>query len=296
MRVLFVGSRCPVFDAAMELGMGVETVLAVRGSMLHRHAAEAGIRCVPFEDKKHLLAEISDRGFDLLVSNGCPYVLPVSALRTAGQQFVNVHPSLLPNLRGRHPVNGAVLFDQPLGASCHVMDDSIDTGPLIARVHVHAEEGADLGLLYRLAFMAEADAFRKAYARGFAPGDDGLGHLAGGGLYFTRSAGAMQIDFSEPIECTVRRVAAFSVPGQYAAFRCGDTVCTVARAARVVSRFLEEKFEHIAPGTLVMRYDDTVLFKLQDGYLRLSGLTGDLSRLQEGMTVAGGVGQEAAFH
>ncbi|WP_292934524.1 formyltransferase family protein [Noviherbaspirillum sp.] len=281
MKALFVGSRPAVLDAAWELGLELSAILAVEGSLLQERLARSGVEFTALHSKRQLIDAVRQADFELLISNGCPYIIPVSLLKKDGQQFVNVHPSLLPNLKGKHPVNGAILFSQPLGASCHEMDDGIDTGAVIARVHVDVEEGADLGLLYRLAFMAEGDAFRKAYTRSFLPGQDELRHLSSGRLYFNRSDSAMRIDFNDPIDLTLRRIAAFSVPGQMARFRFRDNLYLVPRASRVVGKYMDEKFSSVSDGTVIFNYDDTLVVKLRDGYLRMSGID-DGRELREG--------------
>ncbi|HJV81823.1 formyltransferase family protein [Noviherbaspirillum sp.] len=284
MKALFVGSRSAVLDAAWELGLELSAILAVDGSPLQERLARSGVEFTVLHSKRQLINAVRQADFELLISNGCPYIIPVSLLKKDGQQFVNVHPSLLPNLKGKHPVNGAILYSQPLGASCHEMDDGIDTGAVIARVHVDVEEGADLGLLYRLAFLAEGDAFRKAHARDFLPGQDELRHLSSGRLYFNRSDNAMQIDFKDPIDLTLRRIAAFSVPGQMARFRFRDTLYLVPRASRVVGKYMDEKFSSVSDGTVIFNYDDTLVVKLRDGYLRMSGIDGG-RELREGMAL-----------
>ena len=65
-----------------------------------------------FEDMKSTLRKIKTdkenrhkliiNDYDILVSNGCPYILPLNELKKA--KYVNVHPSLLPNLKGIDPV------------------------------------------------------------------------------------------------------------------------------------------------------------------------------------------------
>jgi hypothetical protein len=49
------------------------------------------------------------------------------------------------------------------------MDDGIDTGQVIAQLHIPLTESADLSTLLILAFPAEADAFAQAAARDFTP-------------------------------------------------------------------------------------------------------------------------------
>ena len=92
----------------------------------------------------------------------------------------------MPDLRGINPINGAILFDRPQGATCHYMDDGIDTGDTIAQVKVDDNvKDVPLDLLYQLSFMAEADAFEKAYMNEFKPLEKQNKNLEGT-IYYSR--------------------------------------------------------------------------------------------------------------
>ena len=47
--------------------------------------------------------------------------------------MINVHPGLLPWLRGTDVVKHALLRDLPIGVTSHYIDDGIDTGDIITR-------------------------------------------------------------------------------------------------------------------------------------------------------------------
>ena len=89
---------------------------------------------MPLPAKQDFCLELEDTEFDVLVSAGCPYILPITRLQGASHKiFINLHGSLLPDLRGENPVQGAILKNRRHGASCHLMDDGIDTGAVIAQ-------------------------------------------------------------------------------------------------------------------------------------------------------------------
>lgn len=69
--------------------------------------------------KRQFFAVLRTLDWDLLISNGCPYILPASEFQKEGRVLVNIHPSLVPDLRGKSPINGALLFGREAGASCH---------------------------------------------------------------------------------------------------------------------------------------------------------------------------------
>jgi methionyl-tRNA formyltransferase len=106
-----------------------------------------------------------DTRVDIVLSVGCPWLLPMGQLRTKHPStlYLNVHPSCLPRLRGNHPINGALLFDEPrIGATVHWMEEDFDTGAIVAQVCIDRTPDLDLGLLYAISRLAEADALQRA--------------------------------------------------------------------------------------------------------------------------------------
>ena len=61
-------------------------------------------------------------------------LLPPEVLRVPAAGCLNVHPSLLPRHRGPSPIGGAILAgDEETGVSLILMDEGMDTGPLLAQ-------------------------------------------------------------------------------------------------------------------------------------------------------------------
>lgn len=50
--------------------------------------------------------------------------------------IANIHTSLLPLCRGAHPNAWTIFLDQPAGVSMHLVDDGVDTGPILAQSKV----------------------------------------------------------------------------------------------------------------------------------------------------------------
>ena len=64
-------------------------------------------------------------------------ILPRSVLDIPRFGAVNVHPSLLPRFRGASPVAAAILAgDEFSGVSIMLMDEGMDTGPVLARAQI----------------------------------------------------------------------------------------------------------------------------------------------------------------
>jgi len=71
-------------------------------------------------------------GFDLGVSVAYPKLIPKSVLDNLNYTFINLHASLLPDLKGHAPVNWAILMDKEYtGITIHIIDEIMDNGPIL---------------------------------------------------------------------------------------------------------------------------------------------------------------------
>ncbi|MER7672874.1 formyltransferase family protein [Kitasatospora sp. NPDC096128] len=71
---------------------------------------------------------------DLVICNGFPWRLPIEVLSVPRLGVLNVHPSLLPRHRGPMPIHWAVRHGDPeTGVTIHWMDESFDTGRILAQ-------------------------------------------------------------------------------------------------------------------------------------------------------------------
>lgn len=70
---------------------------------------------------------------DLLVLSGYPKTIKTNVINAYSKGVINIHTSLLPKYRGRHPVDWAMENNEPeIGITVHYIDDeSIDTGDII---------------------------------------------------------------------------------------------------------------------------------------------------------------------
>ena len=71
---------------------------------------------------------------DLVVSAGFMKLLGPAVLRRFDQRVVNTHPALLPAFPGAHAVRDAMAYGVRItGCTVHVVDDGVDTGPVLAQ-------------------------------------------------------------------------------------------------------------------------------------------------------------------
>jgi len=74
---------------------------------------------------------------DVIVVAAFGQILPRAVLAIPRLGAVNVHPSLLPRFRGASPVAAAILAgDEFSGVSIMLMDEGMDTGPVLARAQI----------------------------------------------------------------------------------------------------------------------------------------------------------------
>jgi methionyl-tRNA formyltransferase len=86
--------------------------------------------------------ELANTDWDLFIVAAYNIILPQWVLDLPKKQVLNVHPSLLPKLRGPSPVRSAILRDErdSVGVSIIVLDAQVDHGPIVAQATVELPE------------------------------------------------------------------------------------------------------------------------------------------------------------
>ncbi|MBB5954962.1 phosphoribosylglycinamide formyltransferase-1 [Saccharothrix tamanrassetensis] len=86
---------------------------------------------------------------DLVVSAGFMKILGPAFLARFGGRMVNTHPALLPAFPGAHGVRDAVDYGVKVtGATVHLVDGGVDTGPILAQEAVVVGDGDDVDSLH----------------------------------------------------------------------------------------------------------------------------------------------------
>ena len=95
-------------------------------------------------------------GADLVVSAGFMRILGAGFLDRFPSRVVNTHPALLPSFPGAHGVRDALAYGvRVTGATLHVVDAGVDTGPIIAQVTVPVLDDDDEASLHERIKVAE---------------------------------------------------------------------------------------------------------------------------------------------
>lgn len=269
MRYLFIGNRPNVFKKMMRMNCNIIGVYVVADSYLEEHLQNIGHDYKRIMSKKQLCMEIEQIEFDCLVSNGCPYILPVSKLKKNGQKFINIHPSLLPDLKGKHPINGAILFDRMHGVTCHHMDEGIDTGQVIDNIQFPVTDDLDIGLVYQLSFFLEGEVFERALALDFrtrvltnVEQEDSI--------YYSRSEGDLEITSKDSLDVILRKIWAFGIPSLCARFTKERKSYKILSARVVNNPLLEKLFFLVDEDEILFSYGSKVLVKRTDKYIEFT--------------------------
>lgn len=87
---------------------------------------------------KDELGRILNEEWDLSVVVAYNFILPKWFLEIPMKGVINVHPSLLPKLRGASPIRTAILEDKKdeVGVSIMLMDEKMDHGPILKKEQV----------------------------------------------------------------------------------------------------------------------------------------------------------------
>lgn len=270
----------------LKLELEVVKIMAVKNSYLQKELENKGIEFTLIEAKHQLIDEIKNCDFDIFLSNGCPFILPIGELKVKNKQFVNIHPSFLPDLRGADPQPGALLFGRDSGATCHVMDDGIDTGGIIAQVKIPYSKDLDAALLYQLSFMAEVEVFHMAYENNFKVQTTQI--PKGDENYYSKKDNDLIIDFNQSAKTIYQKIKAFSNRSQGAYFVFKDKKYKVYDCEIMDNDYLISKFHGSQNGEVVLSYENKLLVKVEDKLLKLKDFNSDISSFKAGVILEGG--------
>ncbi|MCW3123470.1 MAG: hypothetical protein JWQ38_2962 [Flavipsychrobacter sp.] len=109
---------------------------------------------VPYYNIKHknykeqLVQWLQDTQADVVFVITFPWRIPASVFSMPRLGFLNVHFGLLPQMRGADPIFESIRqCKKTAGATVHVMDEGLDTGPVVVREEITITAEATYGML-----------------------------------------------------------------------------------------------------------------------------------------------------
>ncbi|HVW88004.1 MAG TPA: phosphoribosylglycinamide formyltransferase [Gaiellaceae bacterium] len=142
-------------QALIDAGLPIRAVAAnrkdayalVRAREAGIPTATFGLACHPDRTERDLVMAtwLEEHGVELVVLAGYMHLLTEPFLRRFPERIVNVHPSLLPAFPGAHAIRDALAAGvETTGVTVHVVDEGLDTGPVIVQEEVPVEPRATL--------------------------------------------------------------------------------------------------------------------------------------------------------
>ena len=268
-------TSAPTLRALVEAGYEIEAVITSHKEMVSRRKRDLEIGPVAHAyhipvilpgGKDDLLSKLEKYRAEAAVLVAFGRIIPQEILDLFPKGIINVHPSLLPKLRGSTPVETAILNGlEETGVSLMKLVSEMDAGPVYAQKKVPLD-GTETK--YQLAEKLQQEGARLLI--------ENLEDILSGRLepkvqdeteatysrLLTKADG--HIDFSEPAEDIERKVRAYlGFPKTRARIHGRDVVITKARVA-----------ESAQDGILVI--------KCQPGYLEILELTAPSGRTMSG--------------
>lgn len=100
-------------------------------------------------DEEQLINKIKALDVDVAVVCSFNYKIPKVLMNAVKDGFINVHPSMLPKYRGGNPYSRVLMNGETeTGVTIHFMDESFDTGDIIAQKAYHIHSKATMGTLF----------------------------------------------------------------------------------------------------------------------------------------------------
>ena len=201
----------------------------------------------------------------MLISNSCPYILPISQIKKAGQIFVNIHPSFLHDLGGSCQVNCAILSNKTAGATAHIMNDKIDAGEIISQIEIPIQDLSSK-LLYELSCKAEQRVFELALENNFQPTfrqNKNSDYIS----FSCKNDDDLLIDFRVlSNEEILRRIKAFNIKNQYARLEFQGEQIKIISAKILKNPALNSIYEK-QNNKVLLTYENCFLIKKDNEFL-----------------------------
>ncbi len=132
--LVFADRRCPALEWAAEGGLPTALV----------PAAPSGDRVARAGEDATLAATLAAVAPDAVVLAGYMRIVGPAVLESFGDRVLNLHPSLLPAFPGGHAVRDALAAGaQVTGVTVHLVDASLDGGPILAQEAIDVLPGDD---------------------------------------------------------------------------------------------------------------------------------------------------------
>lgn len=158
-RVLFVGIPDMAYICLEGLNASGANIVGVLGPKKNHptfmnfknFVRHKGLNYIDYDhlDDIFLTNKVKNLNADIAVVCSFNYKIPKVLLESVKDGFINVHPSLLPKYRGPNPYTSAILNgEKETGVTLHFMDESFDTGDIVAQKKILISKYETMGTLF----------------------------------------------------------------------------------------------------------------------------------------------------
>lgn len=158
-RVLFVGIPDMAYVCLDGLNLSDVNIVGVVGPKedhptylnFQRFVKSRNLNFIEYEtlDDFMFIQQIKNLNADIAVVCSFNYKIPKVLLDCVKGGFINIHPSLLPEYRGPNPYSSVIINDEKeTGVTLHFMDETFDTGDIIAQRKLPMTKLETMGTLF----------------------------------------------------------------------------------------------------------------------------------------------------
>lgn len=201
---------------------------------------------------------------DLIVCFSFPYRITPEICAIPRFGAVNLHPALLPALRGPNVMRGFYEGHSTFGATLHWIAPEYDTGNILSQKAAPVPEEVTVDTVFPVWGRLVSEALDEGIARALA-GDPGVAQDDSQATYaapFTEEE--HRIDLTEPRQVVQRKIVALAMGGGAA------QVVIEGRAHRVDGAVWVEEASSEQPGALLAADGQSLTVQTGDGALRLN--------------------------
>lgn len=155
-----------------DLNAGIKIVISDKQAPVLKKAADRGIKTLFINPKSYnsksdyeqaLITCLQEQQVDLVVLAGYMRLVGTVFLQAYKMRIVNIHPALLPSFTGLHAQKQAVDYGVKYsGCTVHLVDEGMDTGPIIAQAVVPVLQDDDEDSLAERILVQEHQTYWRA--------------------------------------------------------------------------------------------------------------------------------------
>jgi methionyl-tRNA formyltransferase len=150
---------------------------------------------------------IFPKDYSLGISFFYNHLIPADQL-TPAHTWINFHPAPLPDYRGRNVAYHAIMNEEKeFGATLHYVDETFDTGDIIAKYTFPIDKGDTAGDIAAKARWACLELFKQHIPR-FLRGEKPMGFRQLGGTYYKKMPIQDEIVLTQEQQRQVRAITA----------------------------------------------------------------------------------------